>query len=74
VSRARSDLLDSVRLLGKGIGCCRVVEIPRYTELLQAACERRGWDPAKFRVYRCDSRYPVVGVQYVMGFRLEAKG
>jgi hypothetical protein len=51
----------------------RVAEVPRYTELLQWACQNRGWDPACFRAYRCDSRYPVVGVQCVMAFRLEPK-
>jgi hypothetical protein len=69
----RVDLLDSSRLVGRGIDCCRVAEIPRYIELLRWTCEQRGWDPAKFRVFRCDSRHPVVGVQYVMGFRLAMK-
>jgi hypothetical protein len=69
----RIDLLDSVRRLGTGIECCRVAEVPRYIELLQWTCAQRGWDPSAFRVYRCDSRYPVVGVQYVMAFRLSAR-
>lgn len=69
----RIDLLDSIRRLGAGIDCCRVAEVPRYIELLQWTCTQRGWDPASFRVYRCDSRYPVVGVEYVMAFRLESR-
>lgn len=66
----RVDLLDSCRLIGRGIECCRVAETPRYLDLLRWTCEQRGWDPARFRVYRCDSRYPVVGVQYTMAFTL----
>lgn len=69
----RLDLLDSVRQIGVGIECCRVAGAPRYTEFLRWTCEQRGWDPAKFRVFRCDSRYPVFGVEYALAFRLKAK-
>jgi hypothetical protein len=69
----RVDLLDSVRFVGNGTDCCRVAEAPRYLELLEWACERRGWDPARLRVYRCDSRYPVFGVQYSLAMRLKAR-
>ena len=65
----RVDLLDTVRRVGTGIECCRVAEAPRYLELLQSVCEQRGWDPAGFRVYRCDSKYPVHSVQYTFVFR-----
>lgn len=69
----RVDMLDSSRLIGTGIDCCRVAESPRYLEVLRWTCQQRGWDPEKFRVYRCDSRYPVVGVQYAMAFHLNEK-
>lgn len=69
----RVDMLDSVRFVGNGTDCCRVAEAPRYLELLEHACEQRGWDPSKLRVYRCDSRYPVFGVQYTLAFRLKEK-
>lgn len=65
----RLDLLDSVRRVGSGIECCRVAEAPRYVDLLRWVCEERGWDPGCFRVYRCDSKYPVYSVQYTMAFR-----
>lgn len=69
----RVDVLDSVRRVGNGIECCRVAEAPRFVELLQWVCEQRGWDPACFRVYRCDSKYPVYSVQYTMGFRRDPR-
>lgn len=69
----RIDLLDTVRQIGTGIECCRAAEVPRYIELLEWSCKQRGWDPSKFRVYRCDARHPVVGVQYIMGFRLKER-
>jgi hypothetical protein len=69
----RVDMLDSARLIGRGIECCRIAESPRYLDLLRWTCEKRGWDPASFRVYRVDSRHPVVGVQYAMVFQREAR-
>jgi hypothetical protein len=69
----RVDMLDSSRLIGRGIECCRIAESPQYLDLLRWTCEQRGWDPANFRVYRMDSRYPVVGVQYAMVFQREAR-
>ena len=69
----RVDLLDQVRFIGTGIECCRVADAPKYVELLRWACEKRGWDPAKFRVFRCDARYPVYGVQYTLAFRLQER-
>lgn len=69
----RLDLLDSVRQVGVGIECCRVAGAPRYTEFLRWTCEQRGWDPGRFRVFRCDSRYPVFGVQYALAFRLKTR-
>lgn len=67
----RVDLLDTARHIGDGVSCCRVAEMPGYVALLRWACEQRGWDPDRLRVFRCDSRYPVYGVQYVMAFRLK---
>jgi len=67
----RVDLLDTARHIGDGVDCGRVAEMPGYVELLYWACEQRGWDPKRLRIYRCDSRYPVYGVQYVMAFRLK---
>jgi len=69
----RFDLLEDMRCIGTGIECCRIGEAPRYVELLKWTCEQRGWDPSCFRVYRCDSRYPVVGMQYTLAFRLNER-
>jgi hypothetical protein len=69
----RVDMLDSLRLIGRGIECCRVAEGPKYLDVLRWTCEKRGWDPGSFRVYRLDSRYPVVGVQYAMVFHRDFK-
>lgn len=69
----RVDLLDNARFIGNGVDCCRIAEVPRYVELLEWACAQRQWNPSDFRVFRCDSRYPLFGVQYTMAFRLKER-
>lgn len=64
----RLDLLESVRSLGRGITPCRVAEAPAYQDVLRYVCQERAFDPMKFRIFRCDSQYPVYGVQYYMVF------
>lgn len=65
----RIDLLETSRSLGWGIGACRIAEAAAYADVLAAVCERLEWDSSAFRGYRCDSRYPIYGTQYVMVFR-----
>jgi hypothetical protein len=74
----RLDLLENVRSLGRGIMPCRVAEVVAYQDVLRHVCQARGLDPNSFRSYRCDSQYPVYGVQYYMVFeapkKLSARG
>ena len=57
---------------------CRVAEVVAYQDVLRHVCQARGLDPSSFRSYRCDSQYPVYGVQYYMVFeapkRTEGQG
>ncbi len=62
------DLLDSITPLDSGMTSCRVSSIPRYTYMLNHACQRRGWNPDAFRGYRCQTQYPVYGSQVIMAF------
>ena len=64
----RLDLLENVRPLGRGISPCRVAGVDVYQDVLRHVCQARGLDPAALRSYRCDSQYPVYGVQYYMVF------
>jgi hypothetical protein len=68
----RLDLLENVRLLGRGIMPCRVAEVVAYQDVLRQVCADRDLDPRIFRSYRCDSQYPVYGVQYYMVFEAPA--
>lgn len=66
----RLDMLETVDYLGRGLEAFRMPEYPRYTELIRHACETAGWDPSKFRGYRCTVRYPVYGAQIGLSFEL----
>ena len=62
------DVVETVQPLGSGIERFRCEQIPRYCELLQYVCDRCGWDPQRFRGYRCQVDYPIVGSQLQFAF------
>jgi len=62
------DVVETVQPLGSGIEHFRCEQIPRYDELLQYACDKLGWDPQRFRGYRCQVDYPIVGSQLQFAF------
>ena len=66
--RYRLDVLDGLRSLGRGILPCRVAQAAAYLNVLRHVCDSRGLDPESLRCYRCDSTYPLFGVQYYMAF------
>ncbi|MBN2447588.1 MAG: hypothetical protein JXO22_12720, partial [Phycisphaerae bacterium] len=57
------DVVETVKPMGTGIERFRCEQIPRYTELLQYACDKLGWNPQEFRGYRCQVEYPIFGTQ-----------
>ena len=64
------DVVETIQPLGSGIERFRCEEIPRYTEMLQYACDRFGWNPQSFRGYRCQVEYPIVGSQLQFVFNV----
>lgn len=67
------DLITRIESLGRGIDNFRAEEIPRYTELLNEACDARGWNPGEFRGYRVRIQYPLHGSQVQCRFLLPIK-
>ena len=63
----------SVRHLGKGPLVVHTPEVPRYTEMLEYAFDRLGWEGEKFDVYRCRVEYPVMPSSVVVRFELPEK-
>jgi hypothetical protein len=64
----RLDLAESIQFLGHGVTRFRVAEIPNYLEMLGNVCGKMGWDPKKFRGYRCRIDYPFYSSQICMVF------
>jgi len=68
----RWDLQPPVEDPGPGLEALRTPEFPRYTELLEDAFRRLGWDPAAFRAWRCRLDHPPYGSQVVLALPPEA--
>ena len=66
----RLPLLEEVHELGRGLGTMASPHVPRYTELLQLAFERTGWDDQTFRGYRLTMRYPPIPTVMALAFEL----
>ncbi len=64
----RLDLLESIQLLGPGVGAARHADAPHHVRLLRHAFASLGWDERSFRGYRCSIDYPVYGSQVSMAF------
>lgn len=64
----RLDMLETVQALGMGLAAARDARVPRYLEILQHVFGSLGWDPSRFRGYRCAIDYPVYGAQVSMAW------
>lgn len=62
----RLPLHHKFELLGSGPEVLHCTDVPRYRAILQYACDRMGWDPRVFRVYRLRVRYPVANTTVVV--------
>lgn len=56
----RLPLSEAAEYLGEGLYAARTTEVPRYTEMLEYAMGRMGWNPDEFHVFRCRVEYPVL--------------
>ena len=66
----RLRLHERVTAIPGGLRHAQLPHIPRYVEMLEFACQKRGWNPSEFRGFRLDVDYPVFGAQYCLGFNL----
>lgn len=62
---------ESVVHVGSGLAALRIPEVPGYAKMARLVCERAGWDPESFDVYRCRAEYPIVGAVLLLSFELE---
>jgi len=59
---------ETALALGPGLARLRVLEFPRYTQLLEFVFVRLGLDPGRFRSYRFSQSYPLLGRQVTFAF------
>lgn len=51
---------ESIVELGMGTQALQTPHAPRYREMINYAIECLGWDPTKFRAFRCSIDYPIM--------------
>jgi len=66
----RLDLLESIMPLGRGLAGAGSGDMRRYADMARSLCTLTGFAETEFRGYRCHIRYPVVGTDVCMRFRL----
>ncbi|MCP3906102.1 MAG: hypothetical protein GY715_20965 [Planctomycetes bacterium] len=64
----RISLHEQARRLDPGATHLHSADVPRYVDMLEAYCDRLGWNLAAFRVFRVRIQYPVYGWQIFMAF------
>lgn len=63
-------LKTEVKHLGRGAEALRTGDVPRYTEMIQYALDRMGWDGSRFEAFRCRVEFPIMPSSVVVGFDL----
>jgi hypothetical protein len=66
----RLPLRETVSYLGRGPSALATPEVPRYTEMIEYALRRFGWDGRRFLAYRCRVDYPVMPSSVELQFDL----
>jgi hypothetical protein len=59
---------ESTSAVGPGLARLRVLEFPRYAQLLESVFERLGLSSNQFRSYRFAQNYPLMGRQVTFAF------
>ncbi len=73
----RQSLLSVVehsRHLGLGVQTLATPESPRHVEMIGRLCEKLGWNPDEFHVYRCRIEYPIFRSTVRVVFELPRNG
>lgn len=66
------DLAPAVQSLGMDLGGVGSRDLPAYRDMLEHVFGHLGWDPSRFRGYRCRIQYPVPLVSVTFWFDLPA--
>jgi hypothetical protein len=69
----RVEMSLNIENLGTGLGAIGTRDVPAYPALMRRAFDGAGWDPSRFRGYRCRVQYPVPLVSVTYWFDLPSK-
>lgn len=64
----RRRIYEELTPLGVGLSRLRLLEFPRYGELLRQVMQKRGWAAEEFRSYRVKLAYPLLSTQVTLAF------
>ncbi len=64
------DLLESVRLLGRGTDRIHTNDVENYASMVRTVFTRVGWNGELFRVFRARVEYPLLHAQIMLTFDL----
>ncbi len=66
----RIDVLESVRLLGRGADRIHTNDVENYASMVRTVFDRVSWKADQFRVYRVRIEYPLLHAQIMLTFEL----
>jgi hypothetical protein len=64
----------TVHNLGHGLSALPTPHVPRYAEMFESVCQRVGWDPEQFDLYRCVVEYPLLSTMVCTRFDFPEQG
>jgi hypothetical protein len=64
------DFAPSVRYMGRGPHQFSTPHVPKYGDIVEHVCGRRGWDSSRLHGYRMEVEYPLFTWQFQMTLRL----
>ncbi len=66
----RIDMIETVRLLGKGTDRIHTNDVENYAAMVRTVFEKVGWESERFRAYRVRIDYPLLNAQILISFEL----
>ncbi len=70
----RIDMIETVRLLGKGTDRIHTNDVENYASMVRTVFDKVGWESERFRVYRVRIDFPLLNAQILIRFELPKKG
>jgi hypothetical protein len=69
-SAERLSMSEPVEVMGRGLGCSPLLELPQYQRMMGFAFDSLGWNPDQYTLLRLRVEYPVIATAIVVQFDL----